>query len=142
MISDDSSSGRVILNKLAIHGPASIVQFCAYEAPLMREAKKVSFLKEVRQMMYGYGDVDAPRPDTADVLHGYLIDYLTILLTKTHNMAKIKGKTKTEDLMYFLRRDRRKYSRVKSLLITNEELKVARKIFERKEYEHENADHS
>lgn len=103
----------------------------------MRESKKVSFLKEVRLMMYGYGDVSAPRIDTAEVLHNYLIDYLNILLTKTHSMAKIKGKTKTEDLMYFLKHDRKKYSRVKSLLITNEELKAARKIFECKEYEND-----
>lgn len=101
----------------------------------MREAKKINFMKEVRLMMYGFGDVSAPREDTADVLHSYLIDYLTVLLTKTHNMAKLKGKTKTEDLMYFLKRDRKKYSRVKNLLITNEELKLARKIFECKEYE-------
>lgn len=103
----------------------------------MREYKKISFIKEVRMMLYGYGDVSAPRADTTEALHNYLINYLNILLTSTHNMAKIKGKTKTEDLMYFLRRDRLKYSRVKSLLITNEELKAARKIFECKEYEND-----
>lgn len=103
----------------------------------MRESKKISFLKEIRLMMYGYGDVSAPRIDTAEVLHDYLMEYLNILLSKTHGMAKIKGKTKTEDLMHFLKRDRRKYSRVKSLLITNEELKAARKIFECKEYEND-----
>lgn len=85
--------------------------------------------------MYGFGDVSSPRIDTMEVVHAYLIDYLSLLLTKVHAMAKIKGKTKTEDLMYFLKRDRRKYSRVKNLLLTNEELKVARKIFEPKEYE-------
>lgn len=88
-------------------------------------------------MLYAYGDVSAPRADTAETVHGYLIDYLTILLTNTHNMAKIKGKTKTEDLMYYLKHDRKAYSRVKSLLITNEELKAARKIFECKEYEND-----
>lgn len=103
----------------------------------MREAKKINFLKEIRLMMYGFGDVSAPREDTIEVLHNYLVDYLNVLMCKAHSMAKIKGKTKTEDLMYFLKRDRKKYSRVKNLLITNEELKVARKIFECKEYEKE-----
>lgn len=103
----------------------------------MRETKKISFLKEVREMMYGFGDVNAPRMDTAEVLHNYLMEYLAILLTKTHSMARMKGKTKTEDLMYFLRRDRKKYSRVRTLLVTNEELKVARKIFKSKDYEEE-----
>jgi len=87
--------------------------------------------------MYGYGDINAPRQDTAEVLHNYLIDYLSVLLIKIHNMAKIKGKTKTEEFMYFLRRDRRKYSRVRRLLATNEELKNARKIIDCKEYENE-----
>ncbi|KAI5182019.1 transcription initiation factor TFIID subunit 13 [Pancytospora epiphaga] len=103
----------------------------------MRDHRRSTFLKEVRTMLYGYGDVSAPRADTAEVLHAYLINYLNILLTNTHNMAKIKGKTKTEDLMYVLKRDRLKYSRVKNLLITNEELKAARKIFECKEYEND-----
>lgn len=103
----------------------------------MRESKKTTFIKEIRLMMYGFGDVSAPRPDTTEVLHNYLIDYLNILLTKSHSMASKKGKTKTEDIMYFLKHDRLKYSRVKTLLITNEELKTARKIFECKEYEND-----
>lgn len=107
------------------------------QAPEMREARRTNFLKEIRLMMYGYGDVSAPRHDTAEALHGYVLDYLSILLTNTHNMAQVKGKTKTEDLLYCLRRDRRKYSRVRQLLITNEELKMARKAFEFKEYEKE-----
>lgn len=101
----------------------------------MRDGKKAMFFKEVRSMMYGFGDVSSPRTDTVETVHNYLIDYLSLLLTKVHVMAKIKGKTKTEDLMYFLKRDRRKYSRVKNLLLTNEELKMARKMFEPKEYE-------
>ena len=43
-----------------------------------------------------------PRMDTVETVHNYLIDYLSLLLTKVHEMARIKGKTKTEDLMYFL----------------------------------------
>ena len=101
------------------------------------DTRKSYFLKEVRQMLYGYGDVSAPRQDTVETLQGYLVDYLTTLLTDVHGMARIKGKTKTEDLMYFLRRDRPKYSRVRGLLITNEELKMARKIIRCKEYENE-----
>lgn len=101
----------------------------------MKEGKRTNFLKEVRCLMYGYGDVSTPRHDTAEILHNYVMDYLNILLINTHNMAKIKGKTKTEDLLYCLKRDRRKYSRVRQLLITNEELKMARKVFDSKEYE-------
>lgn len=103
----------------------------------MRENKKITFYKDVRSMMYGFGDVSSPRMDTVETVHNYLMDYLNVLLTKVHSMAKIKGKTKTEDLLYFLKRDRKKYTRVKNLLLMNEELKASRKIFECKEYEKE-----
>ncbi|ORD93692.1 TAF13 [Enterospora canceri] len=103
----------------------------------MKDIRKNVFLKEVRLMLYAFGDVSVPRVDTSLTVHGYLCDYLNTLLTKTHNMAKIKGKTKTEDLLFFLRRDRTKYTRVKNLLLTNEELIHARKIFEPKDYEKE-----
>lgn len=88
-------------------------------------------------MLYAFGDVNLPRIDTTLTVHNYLSDYLNSLLIKTHNMAKIKGKTKTEDLLFFLKRDRKKYTRVKNLLHTNEELINARKIFEAKDYEKE-----
>ncbi|CAD25282.1 TRANSCRIPTION INITIATION FACTOR TFIID [Encephalitozoon cuniculi GB-M1] len=103
----------------------------------MREARRVNFMKDIKVMMYGYGDVVAPRYDTAEALHGYVLDYMSILLTNTHNMAQVKGKTKTEDLLYYLKRDRKKYSRVRHLLITNEEIKLAKKAFEPKDYEKE-----
>ncbi|KAI4291822.1 transcription initiation factor TFIID subunit 13 [Pancytospora philotis] len=105
--------------------------------PMRGDSKKISFLKEVRMMLYSFGDVNTPRADTTETLHNYLIDYLHILLTNTHAMARIKGKTKTEDLMYFLKRDRRAYSRVKFLLITNEEIKEQRKILVCNEYEND-----
>jgi transcription initiation factor TFIID subunit 13 len=103
----------------------------------MKDTRKCTFYKEVRQMMHGFGDSNTPRMDSVEVLHNYLIDYLCILLTKTHSMAKIKGKTKTEDLMYFLKRGRKKYSRVKHLLLLNEKLKAERKVFDKEEYEKE-----
>ena len=40
------------------------------------------------------------------------------------------GKFKTEDLMFVLRKDVKKYARVEELLFMNEELRKARKAFE------------
>ena len=103
----------------------------------MKDLRKNMFLKEVRLMLFAFGDVSAPRMDTSIAVHNYLCDYLNALLIKTHDMAIIKGKTKTDDLLFFLKRDRKKYTRVKNLLVTNEELMNARKIFECKEFEKE-----
>lgn len=88
-------------------------------------------------MMYGFGDSETSRKDTSECLHSYLLGYLRNLLIKTQNMAKIKGKTKTDDLLYIIKKDRRKYLRVKELLLTNEELKNARKAFDIEGYEKE-----
>lgn len=88
-------------------------------------------------MMYGFGDHEIPRKDTSELLHAYLLSYLRNLLIRTQNMAKLKGKTKTDDLLYVIKKDRRKYLRVKGLLLTNEELKNARKAFDYEEYEKE-----
>lgn len=103
----------------------------------MRERRKTTFTKEIRYMMYGFGDVKNPRHDTAELVEAYMLDYLRTLLTNTMNMAKIKGKTKTEDLLWMLRHDRIKYTRVKDLLAINEELKNARKLVDYDEYEKE-----
>ena len=40
------------------------------------------------------------------------------------------GKVQVEDIIFLIRKDARKYSRVKELLMMNEELKKARKAFD------------
>lgn len=40
------------------------------------------------------------------------------------------GRVQVEDLIFLIRKDPRKYSRVKELLMMNEELKKARKAFD------------
>ncbi|VEL37493.1 unnamed protein product [Protopolystoma xenopodis] len=44
------------------------------------------------------------------------------------------GKISPDDILYLVRRDPRKYSRVKELLILSEELRRAKKAFEEDEY--------
>lgn len=44
------------------------------------------------------------------------------------------GRVTVEDVMYLVRRDPRKYSRVRDLLNMNEELKKARKAFDEVKY--------
>lgn len=54
-------------------------------------------------------------------------------------MSKGRGKFKTEDLLFIMRKDKKKYSRMEELLYMNEELKKARKAFEADEYEKDQA---
>lgn len=103
----------------------------------MREKRKLSFLKEISQMMYGCGDVSNPCHDTAELVQEYMMSYVSEILVQTHNMAKIKGKTKTDDLLYFLKKDPKKYARVKELLVISEEVKSARKAIHFEGFEKE-----
>ncbi|KCZ82424.1 hypothetical protein H312_00082, partial [Anncaliia algerae PRA339] len=53
----------------------------------MREKRRLSFMKEVASMMFGYGDAKTPRHDTTMAVHDYTLGYIKALLVKTHNMA-------------------------------------------------------
>lgn len=92
--------------------------------------KRPNFMREIRLLMYAHGDTSQPRHDAAEAIHEYLMGYLTGVLTKAKTVSKARGRTKTEDLLYTIKRDRRKYTRVKELLSTNEELKRARKAID------------
>jgi transcription initiation factor TFIID subunit 13 len=49
---------------------------------------------------------------------------------KAVEVSQKRGKLQTEDFVFIIRKDRKKYARVKELLIMHEELKRARKAFE------------
>ena len=44
------------------------------------------------------------------------------------------GRVQVEDIIFLIRKDSRKYARVKDLLMMNEELKKARKAFDEANY--------
>ena len=44
------------------------------------------------------------------------------------------GRIQVEDIIYLIRKDPKKYSRVKELLLMNEELRKARKAFDEIKY--------
>ncbi|OAG28794.1 transcription initiation factor TFIID subunit 13 [Nematocida displodere] len=92
--------------------------------------KKPNFIREIKQLMYAHGDTINPRTDTADIIHEYICKYLVDILKRAKHVSKTRGRTKTEDLLYTVKRDRRKYTRAKELLTTNEELKKARNPFD------------
>ena len=57
------------------------------------------------------------------------IDFITEMTLKAMDVGK-KGKVHVEDIIYIIRKDAKKYARVKDLLTMNEELKKARKAFD------------
>ncbi|CAG0921682.1 unnamed protein product [Notodromas monacha] len=96
------------------------------------------FSKELRCMMYGFGDDQNPYTESVDFLEDLVIQYIaeTVSFYQTQKAAEVgrHGKVAVEDIVYLVRRDARKYARVKDLLSMNEELKKARKAFDEVKY--------
>jgi transcription initiation factor TFIID subunit 13 len=91
--------------------------------------RKRLFTKELRCMMYGFGDDPSPYTESVDLLEDLVIEYVTTMTLKALNIGK-KGRLHVEDIVFLVRKDSKKYNRVKELLMMNEELKKARKAFD------------
>ena len=74
-----------------------------------------------------------PYSETVDMLEDLLIEFIT---ETTHKCMEIgrTGRIQVEDIIFLVRKDPKKYSRVKELLTMNEELKKARKAFDEQKY--------
>jgi len=97
------------------------------------KAKKRLFTRELRHMMYGFGDVFNPVPESVDLMEDLVVEYISEMTRKAMEVAAKRGKLQTEDLVFLVRKDRKKYTRVLELLRMNEELKRARKAFDLEE---------
>ncbi|XP_014217369.1 transcription initiation factor TFIID subunit 13 isoform X2 [Copidosoma floridanum] len=99
----------------------------------LTSARKRLFSKELRCMMYGFGDDQNPYTESVDLLEDLVIEYITEM---THRAMEIgrTGRVQVEDIVFLVRKDSRKYARVKDLLTMNEELKKARKAFDEVKY--------
>ncbi|PIK54700.1 putative transcription initiation factor TFIID subunit 13-like [Apostichopus japonicus] len=93
------------------------------------EKKKRIFSKELRCMMYGFGDDQNPYTESVELLEDLVVEFITEMTIKAMETGR-PGRVQVEDLIFLIRKDPRKYSRVKELLMMNEELKKARKAFD------------
>lgn len=97
------------------------------------DKRKRIFSKELRCMMYGFGDDQNPYTESVDMLEDLVIGYITEVICKAMDVGK-SGRVQVEDIMYLVRTDPKKFARVKDLLSMNEELKKARKAFDEVKY--------
>ena len=63
------------------------------------------------------------------LVNSCLMDFVTEMTMKAMEVGK-SGKVHVNDIIFLIRKDPKKYRRVKELLMMNEELKKARKAFE------------
>jgi len=92
--------------------------------------KKRLFTRDLKVMMYGFGDVYNPLPESIDLMEDLVHEYIHEMTIKAMAVASKRGKLATEDLIFLVRKDKKKYARVKELLSMYEELKRARKAFD------------
>ncbi|KAI6240494.1 Transcription initiation factor IID, subunit [Aphelenchoides fujianensis] len=93
------------------------------------EERKQIFRRELAAMLFGFGDAKEPRADTLEQLETVVLAYVQQLCQRALHVGKA-GRLGLEDVYYFIRRDPKKYARVRELLSLSEELKRARKPFE------------
>ncbi|OCT91382.1 hypothetical protein XELAEV_18014434mg [Xenopus laevis] len=87
----------------------------------------------VRCMMYGFGDDQNPYTESVDILEDLVIEFITEMIHKAMSIGR-QGRVQVEDIVFLIRKDPRKFARVKDLLTMNEELKRARKAFDEANY--------
>ena len=97
------------------------------------ESKKLSLSRDIKIMMYGFGDDQCPYTQSTSLIEDIVMNYINEISLKALNMGK-KGKITVEDILHLIRHDPKKHGRVKELLISNDEIKKARKGFEEDKY--------
>ncbi|CCK71421.1 Taf13p KNAG_0G03640 [Huiozyma naganishii CBS 8797] len=99
---------------------------------MSKKIKKTNlFSKDVNSLLYAYGDVAQPLPETVqcvdDLLSGYLVDICTSAYRASR--ATGKNKVKLEDFKFVIRRDPIKLARASELISTNKLITEAKKQF-------------
>ncbi|CAJ0874299.1 13619_t:CDS:2 [Entrophospora sp. SA101] len=86
------------------------------------KSTKGIFQKDLRLLMYGFGDEPDPAPDTIAVME-------ELVCCKAQKVAKDR-KVNVEDFKFILRNDPKKLSRVEELLYMEQDIKRARQSFD------------
>ncbi len=90
--------------------------------------RKAIFAKELRALMYGFGDVQNPLSESIEVLDELLEWFIVDLSTRAQKKATSQ-KLKTTDFLTALEGDLKKVARAHELLALDKELKQARATF-------------
>ncbi|KAI6085090.1 TFIID-18kDa-domain-containing protein [Hypoxylon rubiginosum] len=87
--------------------------------------------KEVSSLLYAYGDVEDPLPDTMRVLDEIVTEFLDGICFEASRHAQVAGrqKLKFDDFEFALRRNPQYLGRVRSMIEKRQEIKEARQGF-------------
>ena len=79
-------------------------------------------------MMRGFGDDPNPYSETVDLIEELVIRFITEMTQKAMDVGK-SGRVQVNDIIFIIRKDPKKYSRVKDLLMMKEQIDKAKKAF-------------
>jgi transcription initiation factor TFIID subunit 13 len=74
--------------------------------------------------------VSDPLPESVDLMEDLVIDYIREIITKAMQNNPQRNRLTTEDVVFLIRKDKKKYARAIELLQLNEEVKMAKKAIE------------
>lgn len=108
-----------------------------------------TFAKELKTLMYGFGDSPNPIQETVDVVEDILVEYVRetvcAALSEAGRLGKLaerdratgqpKLKIDEKDILFLVRKDPKKYNRIRDLLEMQQMIKEARKMVDATEIE-------
>jgi len=95
-------------------------------APSAKKKKnQVSFKKNLPMIMHGYGDHGNPFDDTVDLLDDIAKDFITDLTAKA--LGKKRGALSLTELLYAIRKDKKKFYRATEMIHANTNINEAKK---------------
>ena len=80
--------------------------------------------------MFGFGDTWPPDADTVSLVEQLVRVYIQDISQRALSVAELRGKLDKESFLYVVRKDTRKFNRVRALLDANEKVKKANRISE------------
>jgi transcription initiation factor TFIID subunit 13 len=101
-----------------------------------RKRKRANlFSNDLKSLMYAFGDVPNPHPESVAVLEDILQDYIVSICHEAYRMAVTanRQKIKVDDFKFAIRNDHKKLGRVDELLHLQREIAEARKTFDNSE---------
>ncbi|KAG0678101.1 Transcription initiation factor TFIID subunit 13 [Kluyveromyces marxianus] len=103
---------------------------------MSRRIRKTSlFSKDVASLMYAFGDVAQPLPETVQCIDELVVSYLSDICANAYFSAHTvkRNKIKVEDFRFVLRKDAVKLGRAEELIRMNKVITDARKQFDNSE---------
>lgn len=79
-------------------------------------------------MMYGFGDSANPLSETVDLMESIVLEYIHDMTVKSMQVAQKRGKLEADDLVFLIRKDKKKYARVQHLLRLQREIQERNNI--------------